>query len=807
MKSSNKKTSNKKPNISLNTIEVDNQNLKFKNEIFQKLFDNNIASRTSKERINSHGNLHFQKKNNYYSPEIKKHYHKIKYKNRNPSNLFNNSKSRKGLKLSNSKKGNNTFSNANSKSTKIIKSNKILRTKNNNNNSNKKLKDYPNLINGVLNQVKYYNLNKNTNYNDNTRYKPVDDFFNEQMQSPIYIGSINDNNTNSPNNSFNLDFKQEQKENNQTNNNDMNDNNITNNIQKVKINDDDNNNEYIDKEIRPRKMIYRKKNIEDGKIKNIKSISPIKTKNIEKTDSDIINEDLYSNNILENYDNNTNKMNRDINSNTDENNKDNMNIIYVKNKKKNEYIPSENINIKFDHTDNRENTIPLTIEENKPKIELILENINYFSIYNNNKNNIFINLELCPNYNFSFNNSNKNENKNSYNYLELINCDMINYIGKKLKNKIKKGPNYDNNGNLIFSNDDELLKYIKKKIIEEKDMIYKNNKIKYNYFILSKQFHGKLLYEIGLENNLNKINEILEKENVEIEHEPIMFVFKKDFNKIKNNENENDNKNKLNEEIIKLNEINKEKEEQLNEMENILNEYQTKLKEYIEVNNILQNEKEKYIKYINELQEYNERIINEYQKIKSQLELEIQKNTNNNKDVHIHENHFNNDLLSIISAEFFNILNNSDTHKDKDIQIQNNNYSNYLNENNSPNGDYLNDNQDDKIISNNIEIISDNDNSYIYKQKININDNEVENIDIKNEKNESLNRALQRIKNMKENQEKNNDDEIKKSEKISEIAQNLEKKLMENNAYKDKDKEYDDEQNKENDYYQSDDNN
>ena len=798
MKSLNLKVSHKKPNLSLNTIEVDNQNIKFKNEIFQKLFDNNNTYRTSKERINSHGNLHFKKKHKFYSPEINKHSLNVKYKNRNPSNIFNNSKSRKGLKISNSKRGNNTFSNTNSKSTKIIKSNKILRTKNNNN-SNKKLKNYPNLIKGVLNQVKYYNLNKNTNYNDNTRYKPVDDFFNEQVQSPIYIGSINDNNTNSPNNSFNLDFKQEQKENNQTNSNDINDNN---NIRKIKINDDDNNNEYLEKEVKPRKMIYRKKNVGDKKIKNIKSISPIKTKNIEKTDSDIINEDIcISNNNIDNYDNN----NKNRNNNNDDNNKDNINIIYLKNKKKNEYIPPETINIKFDPTDNRENTIPLTIEEIKPKIELILENNNYFSIYNNNKNNIFENLELCPNYNLSFINFNKKEN--SYNNLELINCDMINYIGKKLKNKINKGPHYDNNGNLIFSNDDEALKYIKKKIIEEKDMIYKNNKIKYNYFILSKQFHGKLLYEIGLENNLNKINEILEKENVEIEHEPIMFIFKKDFNKIKNNEfytdkiNENNN-NKFSEEIKKLNEINKEKEEQLNEMENILNEYQIKLKEYIKVNNILQNEKEKYIKYINELQEYNEKIINEYQNIKSQLELEMQKNSkneNNNKDSHA--NHFNNDLLNIITADFFNILSNNDNYKDKDNQTQSNNYSNYLKDNIYQINGHSNDNQDDKFINNNIEIISDNDNNYIYRQKIN--DNETENTDKNNEKNESLNRALQRIKNMKENQEKNNEDEIeiKKSDKIAEIAQNLEKKLMKNTEYK----EYDDEKKIENNYYQSDD--
>ena len=71
-------------------------------------------------------------------------------------------------------------------------------------------------------------------------------------------------------------------------------------------------------------------------------------------------------------------------------------------------------------------------------------------------------------------------------------------------------------------------------------MEYNNNKMKYNYFKLTKQFHGKLLYEIGLENNLNKINEILDKENVEIEHETIMFICKKNLNKYtKNNITDN----------------------------------------------------------------------------------------------------------------------------------------------------------------------------------------------------------------------------------------------------------------------------
>ena len=54
-------------------------------------------------------------------------------------------------------------------------------------------------------------------------------------------------------------------------------------------------------------------------------------------------------------------------------------------------------------------------------------------------------------------------------------------------------------------------------------MEYNNDKVKYNYFILTKKFHGKILYEIGLQNNIDYINSILEKENVEIEHVIIMI--------------------------------------------------------------------------------------------------------------------------------------------------------------------------------------------------------------------------------------------------------------------------------------------
>lgn len=60
--------------------------------------------------------------------------------------------------------------------------------------------------------------------------------------------------------------------------------------------------------------------------------------------------------------------------------------------------------------------------------------------------------------------------------------------------------------------------------------------------------------------------------------------------------------------------------------------------------NKIKPEKDKFGKYIIELQEYNEQIINEYQKLKSQLEQQ----SNNN-------NCFNNETLKIKKADYFDI--------------------------------------------------------------------------------------------------------------------------------------------------------
>ena len=89
------KSLNKKPNLRLNTIETESYS-KFKNELFQKLFDNNIASKFSKGRISSHGNLHQSKKLTIQSPYTNRNkYKKIKYKIKNPSYVYDVPKAKK----------------------------------------------------------------------------------------------------------------------------------------------------------------------------------------------------------------------------------------------------------------------------------------------------------------------------------------------------------------------------------------------------------------------------------------------------------------------------------------------------------------------------------------------------------------------------------------------------------------------------------------------------------------------------------------------------------------------------------------
>ena len=758
--------------------EPTNVNSKFKNEAFNKLLGRNPEA---KEKLNT---IEFSEKQDISDPRNSSTQKGIQSPRSRSTYKRENSYSNRNKLSSNSRK--NYYENL-SKSrknllelvpgqddpelypTNVIRTKKVFRDPYTIN----KYKEYPN-------QANYYNINDNKNFSNSLRFRP-DDISNEQ-QSNI---------------SFNSDFKRDSKSEQPRNQNPN--VNRNNNIKKVRIDDDNNksiDNGNDDKEIIKIKRDSIKDRKSDTLENNGKKLSPIisayvsndlKRENTDKNDV----QDMIGEYINTNTDNNDNDVNRNNNAEDEfekglkEENANNKN-------KKSNLTPSQ---FKVE-------------EKEEPKKDFIIETINNFTIYkdesNDNKNqdknrNTFAeNLERSPEEDFTIcgkeeTNVNKDNDKdienkdmenkakeNHFDNLDTIKCEEISYIFVKPKTKKNKVISEDSDGKLSFNNDDEVLHYIKKKIREEKNSEYNKGKMKYNYFILTKKFHGKMLYEIGLENDLNAINNILRKENVEIEHEPVAFITIKELNQLKggevseeierlkseiekvnqekeqlkeeieklnqenkklqkeidivsfqnkklsnktsdeneklkedlekmNKENEKLKKkleiknksleensslmndyNKLVDEVEKLNEKNKEIENELNEKQNLIEEYEVKLKEkeketgkenvtdskenekLIEENKRLQTEREKFIKYINELQAYDEKVILEYQKVKSQLQIEIQKNNLNSNNPQNVKKYFTENELSIKSNETINILTEpSDENKNKNKKTEN----------------------------------------------------------------------------------------------------------------------------------------
>ena len=567
--SSKKLKSNKKNGT------FEDPNTKFKNEAFKKLCQRNNASKERLKTIDYNDNSMSKKMN---SPRSSSNYKDRGLKDSQKKTfkkMFGESKSKKNMEPVNQDKNEISFG---------AKSKKVLRGPN-----NKKLKDYPNnLIGGVLHQVNYYNENNNSNYNDNVRYKPIDDIFNEQ--SPISAKKPGDNNNNnSPNMSFNSDIKPDIKSDQNYKPNlsrDKDNNEMINNIRKIKVDDDnDNNNDNIynnynvenEMKVNPETIKTRKNDTLENNGRSISPImSPISSNEIknkkDNTDKNYINDimgDINNNNKIDNI--NDNKINEDKDKN-------NYNKSIMNKKDILKHLTPKNFNV----------------EDNKVKEPLNIEKVNNFLVdndFNTNdfKNNNFMdNLEISSVNTFTYNNypDDKSRTKNkdtdkrrstNFENLKFIQRDSINYINDM--NKPDTNYKYDDDGKLKFNNDDEVLDYIKRRIKEEKDSEY-NDKLKYNYFILTKKFHGKILYEIGLENDLNSINNILQKENVEIEHEPVIFVKKKDLDKIKNNipiDVNNAETTKLNAENQKLNKEN----EKLNEENDKLYKENEKLKKQV----------------------------------------------------------------------------------------------------------------------------------------------------------------------------------------------------------------------------------
>ena len=675
------------------TIEEPNSNSKFKNKSFQRLYERNNASR---DRLNTTENKPLKK--DFLTPRSTSNY-KVKAKKKSKSKMRNFHKDNKDYK---------DYYQEN-KENKGVKSKKIYRVPYN----NRKYKNYPNLINSVLQQANYYNTNNNNNFNENVRYKPIEYIFTEQSEK--------ENMNNSGNISINSENQNELKSIKY---------NDGNNIRKIKIED---NNENYNDNTNTNDNLYK---INDMIIeKNGKTISPIisssaNKRRIKNEKNDIISK--YINNIKDN-----NPINNEENNN-------NVNNINLRNENK-----IKNISSKYSNEEVKEQ------EEKKGN-------------YINSKY-----LEIIPTNSFAL------INKNSF-----------------PENK------------LIFNNNEEVLSYIKNKIKEEKDIEYNQNKneIKYNYFILSKIFHGKTLYEIGLSNNINQINSILEKENVEIEHQKVIFITQNEYKQLKQKNIQVKNSIDINEEIKQLSKENEELknrmllsnknyEENYSNLENEINKKQNIINEYAA-------EREKFLKYINELQEYDKKVILEYQKMKLLLEKEKEKNF---------KKYFTNEELEINKNDLFDIINQNQHYEQKNIKEYE---IKTINQIFLVNNEKKNDIKKEEFVCKNKNKGG---NNYIYEKNVNNNNFEDENnknknrasfsekrYDIKDKiykskRDESLSRAMKRINNRRKiDKIKEEQNKFRKSKKINGMAGGLQDKIKNNEGKFYVDLEY--EKNKEEEY-------
>ena len=142
----------------------------------------------------------------------------------------------------------------------------------------------------------------------------------------------------------------------------------------------------------------------------------------------------------------------------------------------------------------------------------------------------------------SSNSSNKNFNKIINNNFEICNNEKINFFPNfpKKEEKIEKNKN-----KFIFDNENEMIDYIytiyNKFEEERKKKSYFNRKLRFTGFVLSKKYKGKNLYDIRIEDDIDKINQQLKDEQVFINDKKVELKFI--------DENENENKQNINNNI------------------------------------------------------------------------------------------------------------------------------------------------------------------------------------------------------------------------------------------------------------------
>lgn len=138
--------------------------------------------------------------------------------------------------------------------------------------------------------------------------------------------------------------------------------------------------------------------------------------------------------------------------------------------------------------------------------------------------------DINPNNNINIINQNQLVNEEEKNVSEVNTNSFIANIQSERNIELNYPYISEKNPNeLIFKSDDEIFAYLKDKIksgkienINQKLEVKKND---FTGFTLSKKSNGFSIYEIEVEDNIAKINELLKKQKIEINKKPIEFVY------------------------------------------------------------------------------------------------------------------------------------------------------------------------------------------------------------------------------------------------------------------------------------------
>ena len=204
---------------------------------------------------------------------------------------------------------------------------------------------------------------------------------------------------------------------------------------------------------------------------------------------------------------------------------------------------NNNMNIEFDNISCNKILIKKRPKNEIPKPSLLNKRKNSSSSFNSNKNNIKFNRKF-----------------------EISKIDNIIINPKEDNNKI------------CFNSENEIVDYINRKFEDENKKNYFNKKLRFTGFVLSKKYKGKDLYEIRIEDDLDKINYQLKEEKVVINNKQVELIFSSNNHycninledEIKKLKAENEKLYKK--EIVQndlINKLDKEKQKMIEEIENM----------------------------------------------------------------------------------------------------------------------------------------------------------------------------------------------------------------------------------------------